>query len=258
MMGLYLSYKRAKEKLSNIDKNPEPYILISYASSSTKEDAYPRIACISLQFLVDGTRKQFSISKYLYSSDTDIEAEKKLLKEFYQFVAEYRTGYFFIHWNMNSSKHGFVAIENRYKVLFEVEPEVRLEELRKIDLDDIIEDIYSKRYVDHPKMYNLYNLNNFDLKYFVKGSKEAELFEQKEWYQIESCSKSKVDFLDNVLNSLINRSLKTQRRFGSSMATFWDKIQYYSKETRYGKSIVWLLNILMGALLGILFERLFR
>lgn len=251
-MGKYIRYKLAKEKIKDIEHRPEKFVLIHCATSSIFERSYANISCISLMHIENKERLQFSLGSYPHIENLE-EKELKLLTDFFEYVKsvkEYRT---FIHWNMNSQYYGFAAIEMRYNLLSQKTDKI-VREIKKMDLDDLLSDIYSDQYVDNQKMYNLYTLNNLQINNFSHGKTDATLYENGDWYNIEKSSRAKVDFIYQVLELTTQNKLKVQNKYLNARILFTDKILYFVRETILGRFTFWLLVTILGALIGSIFD----
>ncbi|WP_099044409.1 hypothetical protein [Leuconostoc citreum] len=253
-MGKYIRYKLAKEKIQDIEHRPENFVLIHCATSSIFGESYPNISCISLMNIKDKERTQFSLAKYPLIDSIE-KKELKLLTDFFEYVESVKKYCTFIHWNMNSQYYGFAAIEMRYNLLSR-KPNNIFREIKKMDLDDILGNIYSNEYVDNPKMYNLYTLNNFHINNFSDGETDAKNYEQRNWYNIEKSSRAKVEFIYQVLELTAQNKLKVQNKYLNDRIIFTDKILYFVKETILGRFIFWFLVTIFGALIGSIFDHL--
>lgn len=249
-MGRYLEYKNAKMLITAIGERPDKYVLIHYATSSFKDDDFPAIASISLMFYDNRERVQFSLAKYLKSNELDGKyAEIRLIEAFFDFVEPLTRYFTFVHWNMNGEYFGFEAIENRYRILTGNERGT-LKQLKKIDLDNVLSDLYSNSYVSDPKMYTLQELNKLNIKNFSKGRQEADWYNEKEWSKIAKASTAKVDFIYDVLRRTNQKTLEVNNRFNNQRLIFQDRLQYFINETLLGRFLFWLLVTIFGAVIG--------
>ena len=129
-----------------------------------------------------------------------------MLKEFYQFMSQHKT-YDWIHWNMRDINYGFPALEHRFKVL-KGKPE-ELDESRKFDLARAVVAIFGNKYIGHPRLVKLMEMNHITARDLLDGPGEAEAFETKEFVKLHQSTLRKVDVLANILGRLIDGSLKT-------------------------------------------------
>jgi len=257
-LGRYLEYRVGKSVLSEIEQRQDKYVLIHYATSDMDGEDYPQVTCISMLFLENRERVSFSIQKYISDNMTVEEAEKKLLTEFLAFVQELSRYFTFIHWNMNSDFFGFEAIENRYQRIFGNFPSFRLRVLKKIDLDDLFGKLYSQEYAKQGKLYTLYKINKLDISGFLHGKEEADLVKKGQWLDIAKSSKAKVDALYDVLYLAMNNKLKVEKKFNNQNLIFKDRIQYFINETILGRFVFWLIVSTIGALIGVVLDRILR
>lgn len=119
--------KEAKHQLSILSKDPNNVIIIHYSCESFYDRAgkgSPRITSIVVRNFQNAQTKSFSIHKYAEIQNVPFEdidqkyneLEKKMLKEFYDYLESHRE-YKFVHWNMRDENYGFGAIAHRFKVL---------------------------------------------------------------------------------------------------------------------------------------------
>ena len=99
--------------------------------------------------------------------------EKKMLDEFYNFIQKHEN-YFWVHWNMKNINYGFEAIAHRYRVLGG--NPVHINNEKKINLAQLLYDIYGPQYIDKPRLYNIIALNNINEIDLLNGEEEAKAF----------------------------------------------------------------------------------
>ncbi|CUW06382.1 hypothetical protein PB1A_1207 [Leuconostoc inhae] len=255
-MGKYLEYLVAKNLLRQINTRPDKYMLIHYSSSNSQGNEYPSISSISLMKYDNKDRMQFSIAKYIQLEKTVEDAEKRLLTSFWRYIERISENVTFIHWNMNSETFGFEAIANRTRILLGVKCD-QSKHLKKIDLDDLLGQLYSDEYIQHPKMYKLYELNKMTIHDFAKGKQEAEWFNKEEWYKISKASSAKVSFIYETLRRAGRSQLTVENKFLNKSLLFKDCLKYVINETLWGRFIFWFTVTLIGSLISIFLEKLF-
>ena len=120
-------HNNARKLFSEIDLNPQNYLIIHYSCESfydIKDGHTPRITSIAVYAYATAQTDSFSIHKvaeksHIQISDIELhydELEKKMLDEFFAYAKEH-SNFFWIHWNMRDINYGFKAIEHRYSVL---------------------------------------------------------------------------------------------------------------------------------------------
>ncbi|MFR4248786.1 MAG: hypothetical protein ACLT1L_02915 [Leuconostoc lactis] len=254
-MGKYLEYKVAKNILHQINTRPDKYMLIHYSSSSLQGNEFPSISSISLMNYENKDRIQFSIAKYIDLENTIENAEKRLLIDFWEYIEHVSKYFTFIHWNMNSETFGFEAIANRTRILLGTKCE-QSKYLQKIDLDDLLGQLYSDQYVSHPKMYKLYELNKLSINNFENGDQELKWFDEEKWYKIAKASMAKVNFIYEVLNRAGTPRLKVENKFLNKKLILKDRVRYIINETLWGRFLFWFIVTILGALVSIFLEKL--
>lgn len=208
---------KALKHLEEISSKEEHVLIIHYSCESfydRPEGQTPRVTSIAVRNYASGQTSSFSIHKIaelksVAFGDIDTEydrLEKEMLKEFYQFMSQHKT-YDWIHWNMRDINYGFPALEHRFKVL-KGKPE-ELDESRKFDLARALVAIFGNKYIGHPRLVKLMEMNHITARDLLDGPGEAEAFETKEFVKLHQSTLRKVDVLANILSRLIDGSLKT-------------------------------------------------
>lgn len=205
--------------LNDILKDKEKSVVIHYSCESfvTNHGHTPRITSICMRFLGTAQTKSFSIHlqaqfeqkdfKNLSIADYD-DLEKKMLKEFYQFVKQHKE-FKWIHWNMRDSNYGFEAIANRYRILgghaFEIDED------RKYDFPRVLGKIYTYGYEKNKpdgRLLNLANRNNITTVDALKGIDESIAFDNKEYLKLHKSTLRKVDIIDSIIYRADKNELK--------------------------------------------------
>lgn len=156
---------------------------------------------------------------------------------------------------MNSEKFGFEAIANRTRILLGTKCE-QSKYLQKIDLDDLLGQLYSDQYVSHPKMYKLYELNKLSINNFENGDQELKWFDEEKWYKIAKASMAKVNFIYEVLNRAGTPRLRVENKFLNKKLILKDRVRYIINETLWGRFLFWFIVTILGALVSIFLEKL--
>jgi hypothetical protein len=134
--------------------------------------------------------------------------EKELLEEFYNFIKPYhQNGFTWLHWNMRNAQYGFEALEHRYKVL-DGDPVVILQSQR-LDLSQIVRDIYGRDYIGKPHLFNLIKRNALLVNDILSGEDEAKAFENGEYMRMHQSTLSKVHAIGSIARLSYEGGLKT-------------------------------------------------
>ncbi|MBP1614201.1 MAG: hypothetical protein H6Q13_1649 [Bacteroidetes bacterium] len=212
--------KEARKQIFDFCYNGDNVLIIHYSCESfydIPDGKTPRITSIAVRYLKTGQTKSFSIHKtaeldgYKFSEieNNYNEIEKSMLDDFYLFTKEHNQ-FHWIHWNMRDISFGFEALAHRYKVLGGIPVEISAHQ--KFDLSRALVDIYSKRYIEHPRFEKLCDLNKITKKDFLGGKGEAEAFEKKEFVKLHQSTLRKVDNLDSIMNRVAENKLKTNSK----------------------------------------------
>jgi hypothetical protein len=257
--------EKGLRRIEQIKKNGSDTLLIHYSCESflNSNGRTPRIVSISVMDLETSQTNTYSIHlqaqflKYDFNNLTEIkfdECEKKMLSEYYSFLEKNKTKYF-VHWSMNNSNFGFKAIDNRYRILGGYINEI--ENKFKINLGETLCLIYSDSYSkdgDGGKLHNLSILNNFKPREFLKGSEEAECFENKEWLKLHYSTLSKVKLFKLIIDKTANNNLKVSATkkeiYGLSISSFNEIIN-----NNIGLKILWWFILVI---IGIMMKELYN
>jgi hypothetical protein len=205
--------------LKELTKDKSKCFIIHYSCESfiTTHGKTPRVTSICIRNLNSSQTISFSIHLQAQFEGKDFnnlsdaeydELELKMLNEFSEFVKKHST-YKWIHWNMRDSNYGFVAINNRIKILggllFEIPDEL------KFDFPRIISLIYTHGYEKHqPKgrLLNLADRNNISSINALTGAEEAQAFDEKEYLKLHISTLSKVDIIDSIISNTETEKLR--------------------------------------------------
>lgn len=263
-MTIYSDRIDALKQLQTIDNNKKDYLIVHYACGDFyKEDGKSaKIVSIAIRKLNDGQTTMFTINQIAEIKQIPFDKinenyellEKELLKRFFNFV-KINQDKKWIHWNMRDSNYGFKAIEHRFESL-KGRPE-RISDHNKVDLAWLFVKLFGKDYMPKPKMQNLMEFNKIDQRDFLSGEQEAEAVSNSEYLKVNMSTSTKVDLFNHFINLATDNVIKTRtpksKLYGSSIkgrwAAFQDHLMY--------KPIVWIFNLVVGAICGILIERYF-
>jgi len=212
--------------------NKERICLIHYACTDISKLPI-KIPCIAIAEYNSRTVKVFSV--------VEKKDEKTVLHDFYDYVT-HNPNNSYVGWNFKDVTYGLPVIERRYAELFGRKPP----EISSVfDLDDVIEELYGKLYVDHGrfgKMYNLFSLNDISTLNFLSGKKEAVLCEKSDIRAVERSTACKVHGMMGVLDLLIDGRLKTTRTLVK-----WSKLQKAVHKAK-NSTIFWIVTIIATVL----------
>lgn len=223
MSEIYTRQKQNRDDLQKLWERPDQVNVIHYSCESfydRPDGTSPRITSIVVRNLHTAQTKSFSIHKYGELEKHSIEnleenyddLEKKMLEEFFEWAKEHKE-YKWLHWNMRDENYGFHALELRFKIL-EGEPHV-IQDANKFDLARILIGIYGKAYIGHPRLENIYKLNEISSKDFKSGEEEAKLFEQKNYVALHQSTLAKADIIANLCQLAFEGKIKTNASWGT-------------------------------------------
>ena len=210
--------KSALEQKKIIRDNLNKLFIIHYSCETfidNEKRITPRISAICVRKFSEGITESFSIhlEAEIKGLDKDNieeqydDLEKNMLAKYYGFLIKHKNTYF-IHWNMRDGNYGFQAIDQRYSMLGE-SPMV-VEESRRIDLAQLLANLYGPDYIEHPRMEKLIDHNKITKKDFLSGKKEAEEFDNKNYLSLHRSTLRKVDAIGEVLKLFLVNKLKTR------------------------------------------------
>jgi hypothetical protein len=224
--------REARSALARVVAHAANVVVIHYSCESfydRSNGASPRITSIAVRNLSSAQTKSFSIHQIAERdkkvSIADIEEnyddlEKKMLKEFYEYVETHRT-HLWLHWNMRDINYGFPAIAHRYMVLGGVP--VDIHESQLVDLARILVGMFGVGYAGHPRLIWLVKENKISDRDLLNGEDEAKSFQARQYVRLHQSTLRKVDILANIALRTASGTLKTN-------AT---KIEIYGSYFRY-------------------------
>lgn len=229
-------WRNARRQVAAAADRRDKLITIHYSCESfyDREDGKsPRITSIAVRKVLSSQTQSFSIhqlaerDRKLTVNDINAnydELEKKMLKEFYDFV-EKNSEAIWVHWNMRDANYGFPALAHRCKVLGGKPKDIQ--ESNMIDLARTISEIYGRNYVtEHPRLTHLVNINGISNKDFLSGEDEAVAFDKAEYVKLHQSTLRKVDILASLFDNTSSGALKTK----SSIKDIYGNHFYYCIE----------------------------
>ena len=251
-MSRLQEHKTAKEKIREILKNPNDYLIIHYSSEhqiDNKDYRSPRITSIAVKYLDSENVKSFSIhlsAEILKIAAHDIEqryddCEADMLKTFFKFV-EQSQSYKWLHWSMRNSNYGFYAIEHRFRVLVDSSTPTVIENKMKIDISELLKQCYGNNYIGHRRIEKLLKKNNYELEDFLTGEEEVTAFDEKQYIKLHKSTLRKVRLFHQFLVAANNGSLKIDAKWYKILGITPQSIYYYVHD----KWWFWLISVISG------------
>ncbi len=195
-----------------------------------------RITSIAIRNLSDAQTVSFSVHQIAEEkgilfdeiSEHYDDLEKTMLERYFQYIAT-RLHFNYIHWNMRDVAYGFAALEHRYRV-HKGNPTLIPDE-KKFDLARALITLYGINYIDHPRLEKILAYNNITMKDFLKGSEEAESWENKEFVKLHRSTLRKVDSMAGVFQRVIDKKLKVKTNWfqqnGYSIPVFIERFKQH-------------------------------
>lgn len=208
-----------KNFIQTLKKHPENYYIIHYSCQNLNDDneaLSPRITSVVLEHFK--SRQTISFSTHSIAEELGFKreevienfdtVEKQLLGEFFKFISERKDKYW-IHWNMRNLAYGFEHLSHRYKVLNGSDP-VTITFENRINLNDVLSNLYGSNYAEHPKLLSLMKLNGGQHRHFLTGKEEVEAFTRHEFIKMYNSTLCKVGFMYMVLRLISIGKLNTK------------------------------------------------
>jgi len=207
---------KAKEILQDLVEKPDNVFLIHYSCESfygRRDLCSPMITSIAIRSLA--TRQAHSFSIHLVADEVGklgcikenySELEKNMLEKYFLFIHEHKN-HKWVHWNMRDSNYGFGALEHRYKVLGG-DADI-IEDNCKFDLSSLLIDIFSVKYINHPRLEGLIDKNGISKNNFLTGKEEAIAFQDEDYLKLHQSTLIKTDIFANIMERFYNNQLKT-------------------------------------------------
>ncbi|OJJ14232.1 hypothetical protein BKI52_43990 [marine bacterium AO1-C] len=251
--------KEGLGKLTKINEDKDKVFIVHYSCESFKNenDRTPRIVSICLRNLGRKQIHTYSIHlkaqifkkdiKNLSEEDYDI-CERGMLDDYYEFLKN-KTKYKFVHWRMFNSSFGFEAIDNRYEILGG-EP-VKIDDENKFDLNDILQQVYTKNYVDKRgaakgKMQIIAEINDLKKENFLSGKAEAQYFVDKRWMELHQSTEAKVKLFHDIIECLNDKSLKVTAKWYKIYGLSFNSISEILKNNAFLRVIWWIIVLFLG------------
>ncbi|MBK7124748.1 MAG: hypothetical protein IPH65_02310 [Dehalococcoidia bacterium] len=132
--------------------------------------------------------------------------EKEMLSDYFAFVAQHLNDHW-VHWHMRDTNYGFKALEHRYAALGGTPTSAS--DTLKIDLPDLLSDLYGHSYAPDPHLSQLADLNGIGKLDFLTGAEEAAAFEGREYVKLHQSTLRKANVITDISRRLREGTLTT-------------------------------------------------
>jgi hypothetical protein len=179
--------------------------------------------------------RSLTFSRIDIDTEDQEQAERELLNRFFDWLRSIPDARL-VHWNMNSSEFGFVALRNRYAYLGGTPPPVHSED-RTLDLDDLIASRHGRDYVGHPRLTRTLALNGVATRYTLSGPEQAQRFKDGAHADLARCANERAMTIAVVAELFVGGRLQTERsgpavRFGGAMIDSVDVVTAIGERIR--------------------------
>ena len=258
-MSRYSDHKSTTQILKNIEASPNNYFLIHYSCEdfiNNPEGKTSRITSIAIKSIMTGQVESFSMHKTAELKNIALgeisekydEIEKDMLEEYFAFLEKNGNNSYYLHINMRDINYGFKAIEHRGKVLG-LSPFI-LADCQKIDLANLLKKRFGDKYISHPRLEKLCELNNINTIGYLKGHEEAEAFVKGEYVKLHKSTLAKVEMYSNIINAAINNTLKTNAKWYDIYGLTFQGVYKFITSTWWLSLILWIISVIISFYIG--------
>lgn len=186
----------------------EGVVAVHYACESflTATDHPPGVASAAIADLNTGEVIGFSRADCPPSKDT-VECELDLLRRLFEELTARQESHV-LHWNMDRPEFGFDALLKRWRFLCDESAPFAQPRLR-YDVDGLFGSVFGENYAPHGKLESMAQLNELDMRSFLRGKDEAEAFASENWSMLARSSASKASIIGTLVTRLLDGSVKT-------------------------------------------------
>ena len=249
--------KRASRALADLVNRPDRVLVIHYSCESfydRPDGSSPRVTSIAVRHLDSGQTYSFSIHQMAERRKCPVEGsydelEREMLDEFHEYVRTHQ-GCYWLHWNMRDANYGFQAIEHRYRVLGG--NPAQIPEDMRVDLSDLVEQMYGRHYISHPHMKSLVDRNHITARDFLSGAEEAQAFERGDYVKLHQSTLRKVDALSEIAQMADERSLKTDAGWRQQYGLHPQALAEWLSEHWLGTLVGFVASVL--GIVGVVYE----
>jgi hypothetical protein len=254
------------DQLYDIVKDKSRSFIIHYSCESfvTTHGKTPRVTSICINNLKTSQTNSFSIHLQAQFEGVDFNdlsekdydgLELGMLTEFTNFVKDHPTSKW-VHWNMRDSNYGFLAINNRLRIL-NGSPYV-IPDDRKYDLPRILQLLYTNEYEQNrPKgrLLNLAERNGVTTNNAMTGKEEADAFDNKEYLKLHISTLRKVDIIQVLIIKTEVGELKTAVGIKTSYGLSVPGLFVLIRDTPWLLFIFTCLGAVLGKIVDILIQK---
>lgn len=221
--------RRSMETIDRLMRQPALVNIVHYSCERLRRDdgTSPRITSIAIHNVESGQSTSFSVHQIAERQGLDSggilanynDLERTMLREFYNLVLQ-QSAYEWVHWNMRDSNFGFAALEHRFKVLGGQPVEIPMS--KRIDLSNLLGDLYGPNYVPHGdrgRLDSLLTLNNITRLDFLPGAEEAAAFERGEYVRLHQSTLRKVHAIAAILEKIWDGTMKSNATWRETYGT---------------------------------------
>lgn len=183
--------EKAIHRLKDLNRNREKLLVIHLSceigsASAVAGEARPRPPAIG-HIVVFGAD-----TRSTHTFGWPGESDKEKLSNFMAFASQQRDRYF-MHWGMCKTNFGFEAIDRHYRYLGGDPCQIPHD--RRIDLKELIRDIYGENFAPHPRLPSLIRLNNIASSDLLTAEDAALAFSSGQHERLIRSTARKVDAL---------------------------------------------------------------
>ena len=208
--------KAAREDIGRAMHSRAHAYVLHYACGGF-ESPDRRITAIAARNLGTGTTQSFELDTALRragcdplsatSQDLD-RAEKAILDAFYDFVAHNLTGTYWLHWNMRNATFGFLALENRHRLLGG--HPLGIPDAQRVDLAARMVDLYGDSYAAiENRLRSLASRNGLAMSHLIDGADQAAALERRDFATVDRSLLNRVDLMYAIATKANEGTLKT-------------------------------------------------
>jgi len=199
-----MNHSQRSNLLRRALESHQPVWTVHYACAGWKHaDAGPlEVSAVCFHEILTRTELTFSVT------DRKDGAERYVLESFFDFVANRKDAHF-LHWNMNRSEFGFVALANRYRFVIGSDPPVAVAEGQQHDLDDLIGLAHGRDFAAHPKLHSLGLLNGYVFREWLTGPEQATAFDAGKHADLKRSCAGKVRLIAYLADRFLTGKLIT-------------------------------------------------
>lgn len=208
--------KAAREDIGRAMLSRSHAYLLHYACEGF-ETPLRRITAIAARNLGTGATQSFELETALRRAGCDQltatpdeldRGEKAILDAFYDFVAHNLNGTYWLHWNMRNATFGFLALENRHRLLGG-QP-LPIPDAQRVDLAARMVDLYGDNYADiENRLRSLASRNGLAMKHLVDGADQAAALARRDFATVDRSVLNRVDLMYAIATKANEGTLKT-------------------------------------------------